>query len=180
MMAIPQPADRSPDDVLHEIRDWFRQAGRGPISGQGYTLAGNIGPAQPAPGVEGTSHPGSHTPTVLLVEDDEPTREAMTSWLAVEGFSVLAAANGREAARHLEGPPEPIDVVVLDVGLPDVSGVDLCQRVRERYPAMPVVVCTGGAAPEEVAQLVRLGASRYFHKPVEPDELLSAVEAALP
>jgi DNA-binding response OmpR family regulator len=117
---------------------------------------------------------------VLLVEDDRATREAMTSWLAAEGFMVLAAANGREAVRHLERPPEPIDVVVLDVGLPDVSGVDLCQRVRERYPAMPVVVCTGGAAPEEVAQLVRLGASRYFHKPVEPDELLSAVEAALP
>ena len=82
--------------------------------------------------------------------------------LAAVLFMVLAAANGREAARHLERPPEPIDVVVLDVGLPDVNGVDLCQHVREMYPAMPVVVCTGGAAPEEVAQLVRLGATRYF------------------
>jgi CheY-like chemotaxis protein len=47
------------------------------------------------------------------------------------------------------------------------------------YPAMPVVVCTGGAAPAEVARLVELGANRYFRKPVEPDELLSAVGAAL-
>jgi DNA-binding response OmpR family regulator len=132
----------------------------------------------PDQGMEGTS-PGSHTPTVLIVEDDEATREAMTSWLVVEGFSVLAAADGHQAAGHLERPREPIDVVVLDVGLPDVNGVDLCQRVREMYPAMPVVVCTGGAEPEEVARLVRLGATRYFRKPVDPDELLSAVEAAV-
>ena len=179
MIATPQPAERSPDDVLREIRDWFRQAGGGPTTCQGYSLAGDVGPVRPAEQAEGTPS-GVHTPTVLLVEDDQATREAMTSWLAVEGFSVLAAANGREAARHLERPPEPIDVVVLDVGLPDVNGVDLCQHVREMYPAMPVVVCTGGAAPEEVAQLVRLGATRYFRKPVDPDELLSAVEAALP
>ena len=178
MIATPVP-DPSPDDALREIRDWFRQDGRPPIAGQGYTLAGDVGPAQPAPEVGGTPS-GSHTPTVLLVEDDQATREAMTSWLVVEGFSVLAAADGHQAAGHLERPREPIDVVVLDVGLPDVSGVDLCQRVRERYPAMPVVVCTGGAAPEEVAHLVRLGATRYFRKPVDPDELLSAVEAALP
>ena len=167
MIETPPPADRTPADVLREIRDSFRKGSR-PSTGQGTGPAGEALP------------PDSHTPTVLIVEDDEASREAMTSWLVAEGFSVLAAADGHEAAGHLEHPPEPIDVVVLDVGLPDVNGVDLCRRVRELYPAMPVVVCTGGAAPEEVARLVRLGATRYFHKPVEPDELLSAVGAAVP
>jgi DNA-binding response OmpR family regulator len=127
-----------------------------------------------------TSASDGHTPTVLVVEDDEATRLAMASWLAAEGFLVLTAANGHEAAGHLERPLETIDVVVLDVGLPDVDGVALCQRVRELYPALPVLVCTGMATTEEAARLLELGARRYFRKPVDPDELLSAVEAALP
>jgi CheY-like chemotaxis protein len=130
----------------------------------------------PETAAESTS---AHTPTVLLVEDDEATRLAMMSWLVAEGFSVLAAANGHEAAGHLERPLEPIDVVVLDVGLPDVDGVVLCGRIREMYPEMPVVVCTGAASPVDVARLVGLGATRYLRKPVNPDELLSVVEAAL-
>src|SRR5262249_6510191 len=121
-----------------------------------------------------------HTPTVLVVEDDEATRLAMASWLAREGFLVLTAANGHEAAGHLEQPLEPIDAVVLDVGLPDVDGIALCERVGQLYPKMPVLVCTGQAAPEDVARLVALGASRYFRKPIDPDELLAAVESSLP
>jgi len=120
------------------------------------------------------------TPTVLVVEDDETTRLTMMAWLVGEGFSVLIAANGHDAAGHLERPLEPIDVVILDVGLPDVDGVALCERIWEMYPGMPVVVCSGQAAPEEVARLVGLGAIRYFRKPVDLDELLSPGEAALP
>ncbi len=122
----------------------------------------------------------SHTPTVLVVEDDEATRLAMASWLAGEGFLVLTAANGHEAAGHLEHPLQPIDVAVLDVGLPDVDGVALCQRLRQLYPTLPVVVCTGAATSDQAARLLELGARRYFCKPVDPDELLSAVESALP
>jgi CheY-like chemotaxis protein len=135
---------------------------------------------------EGLPHPqearlaADHTPTVLVVEDDEATRLAMASWLTREGYLVLTAADGHEAAGHLERPLEPIDVVVLDVGLPDVDGIALCEKVREMYPAMPVVVCSGHAEPAEVARLLELGASRYFRKPVEPDELLAAVESSLP
>jgi DNA-binding response OmpR family regulator len=120
------------------------------------------------------------TPTVLLVEDDEPTRLAMAAWLAGEGYLVLTAASGHEAAGHLERPLAPIDVAVLDVELPDVDGVALCERMRQLYPALPVLVCTGAATTEQAARLLSLGARRYFCKPVEPDELLSAVEAALP
>lgn len=135
---------------------------------------------------ESSTHPhevrsaADHTPTVLVVEDDEPTRLAMASWLAYEGFLVLTAANGHEAAGHLERPLEPIDVAVLDFDLPDVDGIALCRKLREMYPSMPVVICSGHAAPDEVARLLELGASRYFRKPVEPDELLAAVESSLP
>jgi two-component system, OmpR family, response regulator MprA len=142
-----------------------------------YRLAGS---AEPCPRPSAFQSAGDHVPTVLIVEDDEPTRTAMAAWLAREGYLVLTAADGHEAAGHLERPLEPIDVAVLDVGLPDVDGIALCQRLRELYPTMPVVVCSGHATPTEVAQFLELGASRYFRKPVEPDELLAAVESLLP
>jgi DNA-binding response OmpR family regulator len=142
-----------------------------------YRLAGS---AEPCPRAATVLSAADHVPTVLIVEDDEPTRTAMAACLAREGYLVLTAADGHEAAGHLERPLEPIDVAILDVGLPDVDGIALCQRLRELYPTMPVVVCSGHAAPAEVAEFLELGASRYFRKPVEPDELLAAVESLLP
>jgi two-component system response regulator AtoC len=122
----------------------------------------------------------SHQPTVLLVEDDEPTRNVMTRILVREGYLVLTAESGHDAMSILRRPLSPLDVVLLDVHLPDVSGIELCARIRERYPSMPVVVCTGEAEPSEAAQLLELGVKRYFRKPIAADELLATVEAVLP
>jgi DNA-binding response OmpR family regulator len=123
--------------------------------------------------------PENRQPTVLLVEDDEDTRFALTRILAREGYLVLTAATGHDAVGVLWDVSEPIDVVLLDVGLPDVSGVDLCARLRELRPATSVVVLTGEAEPADAARLLELGVRRYFRKPIEPDELLATVEAAV-
>jgi two-component system sensor histidine kinase ChiS len=119
-------------------------------------------------------------PTVFLVEDDEATRFSMTALLVRAGYLVLTAASGHDAMGVLHQPLSSIDVVVLDVHLPDASGLDLCARLGELHPGVPVIICTGEATPEEVAQLLRLGAHRYLRKPVSAAELLAAVEASLP
>jgi DNA-binding response OmpR family regulator len=119
-------------------------------------------------------------PTVLVVEDDESTRFAMATLLAQEGYLVLTAATAHDALATLHCPLSAIDVVLLDVHLPDASGIDICARLREQHPGLPVIVCTGEATPDEAAQLLRLGAHRYLQKPVTPDELLATVEASLP
>jgi DNA-binding response OmpR family regulator len=121
----------------------------------------------------------SHQPTVLVVEDDEMIRDAMTRILVREGYHALTAESGRDALGFLRAPLSPIDVVILDVHLPDVSGIDLCARIREVHPKLPIVVCTGEAEPAEAARLLELGVQRYFRKPVTIDELLASVEAAL-
>jgi twitching motility two-component system response regulator PilH len=121
-----------------------------------------------------------HQPTVLIVEDFEPLRDAVSTLLVREGYLVLSAATGHDALAILRQPLSPIDVVVLDVHLPDINGVDLCMHLRKTHPKMPVIVCTGVASPAEAAQLLELGAHRYFQKPVSAEELLSSVEAALP
>jgi DNA-binding response OmpR family regulator len=116
---------------------------------------------------------------VLLVEDDEDTRVALLSTLVRQGYQVLTAPTGHDAVGVVESATEPIDVVLLDMHLPDVSGVDLCARLRELKPDLAIVVCSGEAEPQEVARLLGLGVRRYYRKPVEPDELLATVEAAL-
>jgi DNA-binding response OmpR family regulator len=120
-----------------------------------------------------------HQPTVLVVEDNDDTRFALAAVLAHEGYLALTAASGHDAIATLQQPLSPIDVVLLDVHLPDVDGTGLCARLRELYPKLPIVVCTGEADPDEVAELLELGAIRYFQKPVALQELLATVEAAL-
>jgi DNA-binding response OmpR family regulator len=121
-----------------------------------------------------------HQPTVLLVEDDESTRNVMTRILVREGYLALTAESAHDALSILRAPLAPIDVVLLDVHLPDVSGIDLCARIRQLNPTVPVVVCTGEAEPAEAARLIEMGVHRYFRKPIAMEELLATVEAALP
>ena len=121
----------------------------------------------------------NHQPTLLLVEDDELVRDAMTRLFVREGYLVLTASTGHDAIGLLRTPSSPIDVVLLDVGLPDVSGADLCARLRQFFPKLPVVVCTGAASQEEADGLRRLGITHFFCKPIAMPELVNAVRTAL-
>jgi len=121
-----------------------------------------------------------HQITLLVVEDDETLRDALACILVHEGYMVLTAATGHDAMGLLRTPLSPIDVVLLDVNLPDVSGVDLCARLREIYPQLPVVVCTGQAEPEDIAALHKLGVRSCLSKPVAMDELVAAIEGFVP
>src|SRR4051794_16631052 len=129
----------------------------------------------PIPMISPLKH--SSQPTVLLVEDDELVRDAMCKALVRAGYLVQTAATGHDAVAILRTPlsPSGIDIVLLDIQLPDVSGIDLCARFRELQPNLPVVVCTGCTDPEENAELIKLGISRYFPKPIAMDELLEAM-----
>jgi CheY-like chemotaxis protein len=117
-------------------------------------------------------------PTLLLIEDDELVRDAMTRLFVREGYLVLTAATGHDAIGLLRTPSIAVDVVLLDVGLPDVSGADLCARLRQFFPDMPVVVCTGAASQEEADGLRRLGITHFFSKPIALPDLVAAVKSA--
>lgn len=119
-----------------------------------------------------------HQPTLLLIEDDELVRDAMTRLFVREGYLVLTAATGHDAIGLLRTPSISVDIVLLDVGLPDVSGADLCARLRQFFPDMPVVVCTGAASQEEADELLRLGITHFFCKPIAMHELVAAVNSA--
>ena len=119
-------------------------------------------------------------PTVLLIEDDEMVLDAMTRTLVREGYYVLTALTGHDAVGLLRAPLQPVNAVVLDLNLPDVHGMDLCARIQELHPSMPVVVCTGSTDAIDLNEFLRMGVRRYIRKPVPMAELLASVEAVLP
>jgi two-component system, OmpR family, alkaline phosphatase synthesis response regulator PhoP len=114
--------------------------------------------------------------SVLLVEDEENLASLVEAYLAQEGYPVVAVGSGAEALRVLER--ESIRLVVLDLTLPDMDGIDLCRQIRTRS-SVPVVMLT--ARDEEPDRITGLqaGADDYIGKPFSPRELVARMQAVL-
>jgi two-component system, OmpR family, response regulator len=113
----------------------------------------------------------------LLVDDDDEIRHSVSDFLARFQFDVLAAADGRTMRRVLAS--EAVDVVVLDVMLPDESGLTLCQWARRTKPEIPVIMLTALGDPGSRVVGLELGADDYLAKPFEPRELVARLHALL-
>ena len=117
------------------------------------------------------------TANVLVVDDDLEIRRLMGRYLDEHGFRVFLAGNRRECEEKLMS--ERIDIAILDVLLPDGSGLDLCRMLQARSPHIPVILLT--ALKEEVDRIIglELGADDYMSKPFSPRELLARMRAVL-
>jgi len=117
--------------------------------------------------------------SILVVEDDDDIRELVIIRLEQAGHEARGAASGEEALGILQVPATP-DVLVLDVGLPDITGFDLVPEVRARPGChdLPVIFLSARVLGEDIAEGRRLGAT-YLTKPFVATALLQAVEAAL-
>src|SRR5512143_931666 len=112
-------------------------------------------------------------PTVLLVEDDDDSRELMAEVLASAGYEVVTAASGAEAVRLLPG--RRVDVVITDLGLPGMGGREVARASKALAPGVPVVVVTGWTEREDVARARGREVDAVLVKPVDPDGLSAAV-----
>ncbi|KKR51084.1 MAG: Two component transcriptional regulator, winged helix family [Candidatus Curtissbacteria bacterium GW2011_GWA1_40_16] len=115
--------------------------------------------------------------SVLIVEDDENQREVLIKLLVDDGFSVNSAGTGAEAIKFLE-KFRP-DIVLLDLGLPDISGETVLSASRKMYPDLPVIILTARGTSADVVSGFRLGADDYVSKPYNIDEILARIKARL-
>jgi two-component system, OmpR family, KDP operon response regulator KdpE len=113
---------------------------------------------------------------ILLVDDEVAIQRATAPLLRSRGFSVSLAGTGREAMDTFER--DRPDLIILDLGLPDMDGSEVCRQVRERADTPIVVLSARGAEKDKVAALDR-GADDYVTKPFGPEELLARIRAAL-
>ena len=112
--------------------------------------------------------------TVLVIEDDESTREVLASGLAEAGFDVVQAENGVEGlVREAEADPQ---LVLLDLMLPDLDGTEVCRRLRTRTH-IPVLVVTAKTDESDAVEALGAGADDYVRKPFEIREVVARVRA---
>jgi DNA-binding response OmpR family regulator len=114
---------------------------------------------------------------LLLAEDDEGIREPLTRALRREDYEVDAVADGDEAARR--GLEEEYDLLVLDIGLPGLDGLEVCRRVRGAHPRVPILILTAQTDELDVVEGLDAGADDYVPKPFRLAELLARVRALL-
>ena len=133
----------------------------------------------PAPANSGRTPTGTNRdsrPLVLVVDDEESYRQALASGLTREGFTVESAGDGHEALRlfHRVHP----DLVLLDVMLPDLSGIEICQQMRSLKP-VPIIMVTARDSEVDIVLGLELGASDYVAKPFRLRELVARMRAVL-
>ena len=114
---------------------------------------------------------------VLLVEDDHDIAEPLARALGREGYDVSSAGDGRVALQTvLDAPP---DLIILDIGLPGMNGLDVCRHVREVRPQVPILMLTARDGELETVAGLDAGADDYVTKPFRVTELLARVRAML-
>jgi DNA-binding NtrC family response regulator len=114
---------------------------------------------------------------ILIVDDEEVLRDVLEVVLRREGFDVLSAATGEEALNALDG--EEIDLVILDVMLPGISGIDTLRAVRISNPHLPVIVITASSSIDGAIEAMKHGAFHYIPKPFRNEEVVLTVNKAL-
>ena len=119
---------------------------------------------------------------VLLVDDDPDLRTLLVDYLQRYGMQVTAVADGAGLRRTLPtgsaGSPQPYEILLLDLMLPDINGLALCQWVREHHP-LPIIMLTAQGDPASRIVGLEFGADDYLPKPFEPRELVARIHAVL-
>src|SRR5438105_5955026 len=118
----------------------------------------------------------SKTATILLVDDEVPIQRASAPLLRARGYDVEVAGTGEGALSILESRPP--DLIILDLGLPDIDGTEVCRRIRLES-AVPIIVLSARGAERDKVDALELGADDYVTKPFGPDELVARIRVAL-
>ncbi len=114
--------------------------------------------------------------TILMVDDEDKIRDVVVSYLQKDGFRTLEAGTGTEALQMVRNAP--IDLVILDLMLPDFPGEQVCQTIR-KLSSVPILMLTAKVAEENRIQGLTIGADDYMTKPFDPRELVARVRAIL-
>jgi two-component system nitrogen regulation response regulator NtrX len=114
---------------------------------------------------------------VLVVDDEEGIRESLSDIFADEGYRVASARSGAEALEKIES--EPPDLVLLDIWLPEMDGLEVLERIKERSPAMPVIMISGHGNIEMAVRATKNGAYDFLEKPLSLERVVLVAQRAL-
>ncbi|MCU6340293.1 response regulator, partial [Enterobacter quasiroggenkampii] len=104
--------------------------------------------------------------TILVADDDENIVELIGLYLRAEGFHVIEARDGMEALRYMN--TERVDLVILDIMMPNMDGWELCEELRRSHPDLPNLMATAKGEPRQKVRGFQLGTDDYITKPFDP------------
>lgn len=113
----------------------------------------------------------------ILVVDDDTMNLMLTKRILEKEYDVLLAQSGKEALEKMKG--EEIDLVLLDIAMPEMNGIETFERMKEIAAELPVIFLTASGYEDDVMNAIRLGAANYLKKPFFPKELLKRVAKEL-
>jgi DNA-binding NtrC family response regulator len=116
-------------------------------------------------------------PQILIVDDDQGQRSLLETFLRGRGYQTQTAASGEEALQVLKG--KPFALLISDVRMPGISGIETLRRVRQQHPTLPVLLVTAFADIRSAVSAMRDGAVNYLAKPIDLEELLASVQFAI-
>ena len=124
----------------------------------------------------------AHTPIgrIVVVDDEKPVLVALSTVLGKADYDAFTFSSVREAVAAIEAAPDDVDLLLADLRMPEMDGLDLLTLVKRRWPDLPVVIMTGDASTRAAVQAMRLGAYDYLSKPFrEPAEVTITIDRAL-
>ena len=116
-------------------------------------------------------------PSILIIDGDDSVRESLRRTLHKEGYTIMEASEGRRGLKQLER--QPVDVILLDMFMPDKDGLETIMALRRTHPGMKIIAMSGGGFKGRVDVLdvaKKLGVRRTLAKPFTREELIEAVE----
>jgi DNA-binding NtrC family response regulator len=113
---------------------------------------------------------------LMLVDDEERFLQTTKKLLAKKGYDALTAVSGAECLKKLE--EELVHVVILDVKMPGMDGVETLRAIKQRFPLVEVIMLTGHATAESAVEGMKLGATDYLTKPTDIEDLITKAEEA--
>ena len=118
---------------------------------------------------------------VLIVDDEEIVRKVLRGMLTDAGYEVVDAENGSEGIEKIGSGDNPlmVDVIVCDIRMPKINGVEAIAFFRQQYPSVPIIVLTGFPDTKMATELLTKGVTDYLVKPVDREKLLGAVKGAM-
>lgn len=113
---------------------------------------------------------------ILIIDDDQNQRKTLIDILTTKGYETFVAENGAAGLAVLQ--EKPVNLVLTDLGLPDISGIDILGKVKTLYPAIQVIILTGSATVDSAVEATNLGAFSYLLKPYDIEQLLLQIQRA--
>ena len=117
------------------------------------------------------------TGKILVVDDEDIVRTSCSRTLSPEGYEVRLAKNGAEGLKMAS--EERFDLVLTDLKMPDMDGIEVLRIIKEQWPETAVIIVTGYQTVDTAVKAIKLGAYDYIEKPFTPDALITAVREAL-